>query len=61
MRIAVLNRDRCQPKSCSLECIKYCPPVRNGEETIVQGENGKAIISEQLCVGCGICVHKCPL
>ncbi|MDG6221309.1 MAG: ribosome biogenesis/translation initiation ATPase RLI, partial [Candidatus Thermoplasmatota archaeon] len=61
MRIAVLNRDRCQPKNCSRECIKYCPPVRNGEETIVQGEDGKAIISEELCVGCGICVHKCPL
>jgi ATP-binding cassette subfamily E protein 1 len=24
------------------------------------GEEGKPIISEELCVGCGICVHKCP-
>jgi ATP-binding cassette subfamily E protein 1 len=23
-------------------------------------ELGKPVISEQLCVGCGICVHKCP-
>jgi len=61
LRIAVVNKDRCQPKTCSLECIKYCPPVRNGEETIVIGEDGKAVISEELCVGCGICVHKCPL
>ncbi len=60
MRIAVLMRDRCQPKKCSLECIRYCPPVRTGSEAVVIGEDGKAVISEELCVGCGICVHKCP-
>ena len=59
MRIAVIDRDRCQPKKCSLECIKYCPPVRNGIEAIVMKED-KPLISEKLCVGCGICVHKCP-
>lgn len=60
MRIAVLLRDRCQPKRCSLECLKYCPKVRTGDETIVIGEDNKPIISEELCPGCGICVHKCP-
>ena len=60
MRIAVLLKDRCKPKNCSKECIKFCPRVRAGDETIVMGENGKPIISEELCVGCGICVHKCP-
>ncbi len=60
MRIAVLIKDRCQPKKCSLECYKYCPPVRMGEEAIVLDEKSKPIISEKLCVGCGICVHKCP-
>ncbi|UCF09111.1 MAG: ribosome biogenesis/translation initiation ATPase RLI [Thermoplasmata archaeon] len=60
MRIAVLMRDRCQPKRCSLECHKYCPKVRTGDETIVMGEDGKPIISEELCPGCGICIHKCP-
>lgn len=60
MRIAVLLRDRCQPKRCNYECIKYCPPVRTGTETIVIGEGGRPEISEELCVGCGICVHKCP-
>jgi ATP-binding cassette, sub-family E, member 1 len=60
MRIAVLLRDRCKPKNCSQECIKYCPRVRAGDETIVMGEDGRPIISEELCVGCGICVHKCP-
>ena len=60
MRIAVLLRDRCRPKRCTYECIKYCPRVRAGDETIVQGEDTKPVISEDLCVGCGICVHKCP-
>jgi ATP-binding cassette subfamily E protein 1 len=60
MRIAVLNRDKCQPKKCSQECIRYCPKVRSGVETIVMGEKGKPVITESLCVGCGICVHKCP-
>jgi len=60
MRIAVLLKDRCKPKNCSRECIKFCPRVRAGDETIVLDEHGKPVISEELCVGCGICVHKCP-
>lgn len=60
MRIAVLMKDRCQPKKCSLECIHYCPPVRTGVDAIAMTESGKPAISEELCVGCGICVHKCP-
>ena len=60
MRIAILLKDRCKSKNCSRECIKFCPRVRAGDETIVMGENNKPIISEELCVGCGICVHKCP-
>jgi len=34
--------------------------VRAGDETVIMGEDGKPIISEELCVGCGICVNKCP-
>ena len=53
MRIAVINRDRCQPRKCSKECEYFCPPVRTGDETIVFAE-GKPLITENLCVGCGI-------
>lgn len=60
MRIAVLQKDRCQPKKCNTECIKYCPKVRTGIEVIAIGEKSKPEISEELCAGCGICVHKCP-
>ncbi len=60
MRIAIVKKDKCQPKKCNYECIKYCPMVRTGEETVVQGEDGKPIISEELCEGCGICIKKCP-
>ncbi|WP_440954822.1 ribosome biogenesis/translation initiation ATPase RLI [Methanosarcina sp. Mfa9] len=60
MRIAILNKDRCQPRRCSKECEKYCPRVRTGDETIVFGDDGKPVISEELCVGCGICINKCP-
>jgi len=40
--------------------MKFCPKMRTGVEVIVPGEKGKPVISEELCVGCGICVHKCP-
>ncbi|MDD4776447.1 MAG: ribosome biogenesis/translation initiation ATPase RLI, partial [Syntrophomonas sp.] len=59
MRIAIINRDRCQPRKCSKECEYFCPPVRTGDETIIF-EDGKPLITENLCVGCGICVRKCP-
>ncbi|NVO66338.1 ribosome biogenesis/translation initiation ATPase RLI [Methanofollis tationis] len=60
MRIAVVHKDNCHSKKCGTECILYCPRVRSGDETIALGEDEKAVISEELCVGCGICVKKCP-
>jgi ATP-binding cassette subfamily E protein 1 len=58
MRLAVVDAKRCKPKLCGLECLKYCPKVRTGAEAVVV--NDVATISEELCVGCGICVKKCP-
>src|SRR3990172_866172 len=61
MRIAVVFKDRCQPKRCNLECIAYCPPQRTGTEVIwLDQETGKATISEETCIACNICVKKCP-
>ncbi|MCH1540053.1 MAG: ribosome biogenesis/translation initiation ATPase RLI [Candidatus Poseidonia sp.] len=61
MRVAVLKEDNCQPKKCNDECHDFCPPVRNGQECIIMDEKtGKPHISESLCIGCGICINKCP-
>nr|WP_320161048.1 ribosome biogenesis/translation initiation ATPase RLI [uncultured Methanoregula sp.] len=60
MRIAIVHKDRCHARKCGTECIIYCPRVRTGDETVVIGPEGKAVISEELCVGCGICIKKCP-
>lgn len=65
MRIAVLNKDRCKPEKCSpfgeKPCIKYCPRVRTGDNTIALNPDGKNVeIVESLCTGCGICIKKCP-
>ena len=61
MRIAIVDPDKCQPRKCSKECIKFCPGVRTGDETVVFDESrGKPVISEELCTGCGICPKKCP-
>ena len=60
-RVAVLDDELCQPKKCGLECIIYCPVNKTGGECIIQRpDSGKALISEDLCTGCGICIKKCP-
>jgi ATP-binding cassette subfamily E protein 1 len=60
IRVAVMDLDRCQPEKCGVPCINFCPPVKNGIEAIKMAENGFPIINEMLCIGCGICVAKCP-
>lgn len=56
-RIAIVNADKCKPKRCRQECKKSCPVVRMGKLCIEVTPNTKiAAISEELCIGCGICV-----
>lgn len=60
-RIAIVNNDRCKPKKCRQECKRSCPVVRQGKLCIEVVPTSKvAYISEHLCIGCGICVKKCP-
>ena len=60
-RIAIVNSDKCKPKRCRQECKKSCPVVRMGKLCIEVTPNDKiAYISEDLCIGCGICIKKCP-
>ena len=60
-RVAVLDKELCQPKKCGLECIKYCPVNKSGADCIILNEETKkAQIDENICNGCGICVKVCP-
>ncbi|MFW6117606.1 MAG: ribosome biogenesis/translation initiation ATPase RLI [Thermoproteota archaeon] len=58
-RIAVVDAERCKPKRCNKVCYRFCPMVRSHKEAI-RFEGGKAVITENLCSGCGICIKKCP-
>ncbi|KAF5310845.1 hypothetical protein D9619_008007 [Psilocybe cf. subviscida] len=60
-RIAIVDSNRCKPKRCAQECKKSCPVVKMGKLCIeVKSSDKIAFISEFLCIGCGICVKKCP-
>ncbi|XP_049849672.1 uncharacterized protein LOC126319981 [Schistocerca gregaria] len=61
LRIAIVKGDRCRPKRCKQECKRSCPVVRIGKLCIeVEPTSKISWISEKLCIGCGICVKKCP-
>ncbi len=59
MRIAVVDKEKCQPSKCQQECAKVCPVNRKGEKCIII--NSKAEVDELLCLSfCNLCVKKCP-
>ncbi|KAK1933148.1 ABC transporter, ATP-binding domain containing protein [Babesia divergens] len=61
LRIAIVSADKCKPKKCRQECKRNCPVTKTGKQCIVADPTSKiAFISETLCIGCGICVKKCP-
>ncbi|MEM0042719.1 MAG: ribosome biogenesis/translation initiation ATPase RLI [Thermofilaceae archaeon] len=61
MRVAVVERNLCRVSKCGQECVRFCPINRSGAKCVWIDENLKrAVIDEKLCVGCGICVRKCP-
>lgn len=75
-RIAIVSSDKCKPKKCKQECKKTCPVNRMGKPFLVIGilivlitgklcidvqpDSKIAYISEEMCIGCGMCVKKCP-
>lgn len=58
-RIAIVDRELCNPKLTGYACKKACPINRSGKECITVAEDTKVLINEELCIGCGICVKKC--
>ncbi len=64
-RIAVIDRDLCTHQECGYQCMKVCPVNRMGQECIVKEKASEGpifpVISELLCIGCGLCVKKCPV
>ncbi|CAN6278280.1 unnamed protein product [Urochloa humidicola] len=60
-RIAVVVEDRCRPDKCGQECRRRCPVNATGRQCIQVTPSSKAsLISEDMCIGCGICVKVCP-
>jgi len=60
-RIAIVDKVKCKNKvNCPFLCASVCPVNRTGKECIIEGEDTKPIINEELCIGCGICPRKCP-
>ncbi len=60
-RLAIIEKSKCKNGvDCPFICAGACPVNRTGKECITKGPDTKAVISEELCIGCGICPKKCP-
>ena len=60
-RIAVVRKERCNPVGCgNYLCIRVCPVNREGHDCITKDPITKVKVDPVLCVGCQICVVKCP-
>jgi ATP-binding cassette subfamily E protein 1 len=61
-RIAIVKKQECNPIGCGeYLCAKACPINRKGDACIKPAAiDRKAEIDEKLCIGCGICINRCP-
>jgi ATP-binding cassette, sub-family E, member 1 len=59
MKLAIIHKEKCKPAACGRECKKYCPVEKKELDSCVT-ISGKAKIDEHTCVGCAICVKRCP-
>ena len=61
VRLAVVRKDDCHPLGCGdFLCMRVCPMNRQDKDCIVRSMENKARINEGVCIGCNICVRKCP-
>ncbi|MGB9748961.1 MAG: ribosome biogenesis/translation initiation ATPase RLI [Candidatus Woesearchaeota archaeon] len=61
MRLAFVNKENCKGGvDCNYICMSVCPINRAKKDCITIVENKKVNIDEKLCIGCGICVKRCP-
>jgi len=61
-RIAVIEKDKCNPQGCGgYLCLRVSPGNRMGREVFVIGPDGKAQVNEDVCTDAeSITVKKCP-
>ncbi|MFH1238448.1 MAG: ribosome biogenesis/translation initiation ATPase RLI [archaeon] len=59
MKLAIIHKEKCKPAICGHECKKYCP-VEKKEAGSCITISEKATIDETTCIGCAICVKRCP-
>lgn len=59
VKSAVVDQEVCNMSECQEECIKVCPQVLIGLDTITIKD--KAVVDPATCGYCEICVRECPL
>jgi ATP-binding cassette subfamily E protein 1 len=59
MKLAIVHKEKCKPAVCGRECKKYCPVEKKEADSCVT-IGSKCAIDENTCVGCAICVKRCP-
>jgi len=59
MKLAIIHKEKCKPNICGHECKKYCPVEKKELDSCITISNS-AKIDENTCIGCAICVKRCP-
>ncbi len=60
MRSAVVDHETCEASVCHHECIKHCPQVQIGLDTVTLNHDEQAVIDPASCGCCEICINECP-
>lgn len=61
VRLSIINSKYCKPTLCNLECAKFCLVNRGYKICVsVNKQSSQTYVNESMCIGCGVCVKKCP-